>query len=113
MLNETRLVVTEFNAILRKKVEGLKGLSMNYLNLAHLITLNFKIAHLSQSFAPKIPSINLSLRAGALWLDFYEKLLTDDRKSLNPDYVMDGTHLNPCYVDLLETALQKHLNVST
>eukprot|EP00669_Euglena_mutabilis_P000749 TRINITY_DN10980_c0_g1_i1.p1 TRINITY_DN10980_c0_g1~~TRINITY_DN10980_c0_g1_i1.p1 ORF type:complete len:258 (-),score=89.14 TRINITY_DN10980_c0_g1_i1:29-802(-) len=39
------------------------------------------------------------------WLDFYELLLTEDRRSLRPEYALDGTHLHPRYLPLLEAAL--------
>mmetsp|Transcript_187 Transcript_187/g.368 ORF Transcript_187/g.368 Transcript_187/m.368 type:complete len:770 (+) Transcript_187:70-2379(+) len=43
------------------------------------------------------------------WLDFFDALLTADGTSLRPEYVLDGTHLNPAYVSLLSSALSKLL----
>jgi hypothetical protein len=43
---------------------------------------------------------------GAKWLDFFDKLLTDDQKNLKDIYTMDGTHINPIYISLLEKSLQ-------
>ena len=40
------------------------------------------------------------------WLDFYEKMLTEDGKDLLPEYALDGTHANPAYISLLEEAMQ-------
>ena len=51
--------------------------------------------------------------AGVVWLDFFEQLLiapsadTDAAWKLNPAYRLDGTHLNPSYLHLLEAALSK------
>lgn len=42
------------------------------------------------------------------WLDFFERLLDDGGAAgdnLHPDYRLDGTHLGPAYVSLLEKAL--------
>lgn len=40
------------------------------------------------------------------WLDFFEDLLDDTGGKLRPEYRLDGTHLGPKYVELLETALK-------
>ena len=48
-----------------------------------------------------------------VWLDFFEQLLiapsTDTAAAwkLNPAYGLDGTHLNPSYLHLLEAALNE------
>ena len=39
------------------------------------------------------------------WLDFFDQLLDDTGNSLRPDFRLDGTHLAPGYVGLLEKAL--------
>lgn len=39
------------------------------------------------------------------WLDFFDQLLDDTGASLRPDFRLDGTHLAPGYVGLLEKAL--------
>jgi hypothetical protein len=39
------------------------------------------------------------------WLDFFDKLLSQDGKNLDPRFNFDGTHLNPCYVPILEDAM--------
>lgn len=39
------------------------------------------------------------------WLDFFDHLLDDTGGSLRPDFRLDGTHLGPRYVGLLEKAL--------
>ncbi|CAN0008523.1 unnamed protein product [Hapterophycus canaliculatus] len=40
------------------------------------------------------------------WLDLFEQLLDDeDGGSLRPEFRLDGTHLGPGYVSLLEKAL--------
>ena len=45
------------------------------------------------------------------WLDFFTSLLSSDLSSLNPQYELDGTHLNPKYLSLLEVAInQIHTN---
>ena len=41
------------------------------------------------------------------YLDFFESMLTPDQASLNPLYELDGTHMNPKYIPLLEAALHK------
>jgi hypothetical protein len=40
------------------------------------------------------------------WLEFFDELLTDDQKSLRPEYELDGTHLHPSYLSLLVRALE-------
>lgn len=39
------------------------------------------------------------------WLDFFDQLLDDTGASLREDFRLDGTHLAPGYVSLLEKAL--------
>eukprot|EP00903_Cladosiphon_okamuranus_P013727 g12780.t1 len=39
------------------------------------------------------------------WLDFFDRLLDDEGTGLRPDFRLDGTHLGPSYVGLLEKAL--------
>ncbi|KAJ9445881.1 hypothetical protein DIPPA_11307 [Diplonema papillatum] len=39
------------------------------------------------------------------YLDFYGKLLSPDKKQLLPQYALDGTHINPKYLDVLQDAL--------
>lgn len=39
------------------------------------------------------------------WLDFFDQLLDDTGDSLRPEFRLDGTHLGPSYVALLEKAL--------
>jgi len=41
------------------------------------------------------------------WLDFFPQLLSSTG-DFNKEYELDGTHMNPKYVHLLETAMQKH-----
>jgi hypothetical protein len=41
------------------------------------------------------------------WLGFFEALLCNDGEDLNPVYALDGTHLGPAYLDLLQEALNK------
>jgi hypothetical protein len=43
------------------------------------------------------------------WLDFFPQLLTKDMEHLEPSYALDGTHMNPAYLPLLETAFEKVL----
>jgi hypothetical protein len=52
-------------------------------------------------YKQKIEDLN-----GAIWLDFFDNLLTDDQKNLKDIYIMDGTHINPIYISLLEKSLQ-------
>ena len=37
-----------------------------------------------------------------IWLDFFNKFLTEDKSSLRPEYALDGTHLNPAYLPLVQ-----------
>ena len=50
----------------------------------------------------------LSCIPGVTWLDISSDLLTKNEENLDPQYDLDGTHLNPSYVSLLEAAFQKH-----
>ena len=65
VLNETRPVVLQFNAILRPLVEKTPGLT---------------------------------------WLDFFPRLLNADG-GFEEKYKLDGTHMSPAYLPLLEEAL--------
>lgn len=42
------------------------------------------------------------------WLDFFDQLLDGGAAgdNLHPDFRLDGTHLGPAYVSLLEQALR-------
>eukprot|EP01126_Amoeba_proteus_P064126 TRINITY_DN8933_c1_g1_i3.p1 TRINITY_DN8933_c1_g1~~TRINITY_DN8933_c1_g1_i3.p1 ORF type:complete len:511 (-),score=85.71 TRINITY_DN8933_c1_g1_i3:59-1591(-) len=42
------------------------------------------------------------------WLAMFEGLLTEDGKKLNKMYELDGTHMNPLYLPLLESAIEIH-----
>mmetsp|Transcript_86982 Transcript_86982/g.130416 ORF Transcript_86982/g.130416 Transcript_86982/m.130416 type:complete len:837 (-) Transcript_86982:22-2532(-) len=39
------------------------------------------------------------------WLDFFNSLLTEDGANLCPDFALDGTHMNPSYLKLLEASI--------
>lgn len=39
------------------------------------------------------------------WLDFFDDLLNDGGSDLRPEFRLDGTHLGPSYIGLLEKAL--------
>lgn len=39
------------------------------------------------------------------WLNFFDSLLTDDGNGLRKEYELDGTHMNPSYLTLLEKAI--------
>ena len=39
------------------------------------------------------------------WLDFSDQLLSPDGEALADGLALDGTHLHPSYVSLLEAAL--------
>ena len=41
------------------------------------------------------------------WLDFFDKLLTDDGERLADGLALDGTHMHPAYVNVLEEALER------
>ena len=46
--------------------------------------------------------------AGKLvWLDFYQDLLTPDGGNLKEEYNLDGTHVHPNYLSVLEAAVNK------
>ena len=40
-------------------------------------------------------------------LDFFEQMLTPAGDALRPEYALDGTHLGPAYLKLVEAALHK------
>eukprot|EP00029_Vermamoeba_vermiformis_P011686 TRINITY_DN649_c0_g1_i3.p1 TRINITY_DN649_c0_g1~~TRINITY_DN649_c0_g1_i3.p1 ORF type:complete len:900 (+),score=214.98 TRINITY_DN649_c0_g1_i3:369-2702(+) len=42
------------------------------------------------------------------WLDFFDDLVTDNQTKLNSLYDLDGTHLHPRYLSLVERALTQH-----
>jgi hypothetical protein len=45
---------------------------------------------------------------GVQWLDFFDDMLTDSIPPMLKDrYKMDGTHLNPTYVELIERSLNQ------
>jgi hypothetical protein len=41
------------------------------------------------------------------WLSFFDQLLTSDKTKLRKDLELDGTHIHPKYVPLVEKALNK------
>ena len=43
------------------------------------------------------------------WLDFFDQLLSPDGEALADGLALDGTHLHPSYVSLLEAALPQSL----
>eukprot|EP01132_Coremiostelium_polycephalum_P003811 gene3811-4741_t len=45
---------------------------------------------------------------GLVFLDFFENLLTPDGSGFNMEYALDGTHMNPNYVALIEKAINDH-----
>jgi hypothetical protein len=42
---------------------------------------------------------------GAVWLSFEDELLVPDQSGLRPGYALDGTHLHPSYIRLVERCL--------
>ena len=56
-------------------------------------------------FHAKVKASALPLK----WLDFFDQMLTPDAASLRPELALDGTHLSPAYLPLLEAALDKVL----
>jgi hypothetical protein len=46
---------------------------------------------------------------GLHWLDFFGDLLTPDGTGFNTAYELDGTHMNPTYLPLLEKAMNATL----
>jgi hypothetical protein len=42
---------------------------------------------------------------GLHYLDFFEGLLSEDKTKLNPKFELDGTHMNPTYLPLVESSL--------
>ena len=43
--------------------------------------------------------------AGVKWLDFFDDLLTPDGSMLKPEFHLDGTHISPKYISLLQNKL--------
>lgn len=41
------------------------------------------------------------------WLDLFDDLLTPDGLRIRPSLSLDGTHMNPFYVETIERALAK------
>lgn len=78
VLDVTRAIVTRYNAFYKRAVMGIKGVQ---------------------------------------WLDFFEDLvdttyssadaLDAPKVTLKPEFALDGTHLNPSYLRLLEASLKK------
>jgi len=42
---------------------------------------------------------------GLFYLDFFDLLLSADKEKLASAYELDGTHMNPTYLPLVEQAL--------
>jgi hypothetical protein len=55
-----------------------------------------------------LSSLSPSATAGCHWLDFFDALLSSAESSsvLRAEWKLDGTHLSPAYVSLLENAFQ-------
>jgi len=60
----------------------------------------------------EILSRKLKQHPELVWLDFADKLLTPDREELRKEFELDGTHLNPSYVSLVEAALEQKTTTS-
>ncbi|KAK5575602.1 hypothetical protein RB653_006735 [Dictyostelium firmibasis] len=46
-----------------------------------------------------------------VWLDFFSNLLNpQDENAFNTQYALDGTHMNPSYVPLIENCINNHYN---
>ncbi|KAN0030379.1 hypothetical protein ACTA71_010144 [Dictyostelium dimigraforme] len=46
-----------------------------------------------------------------VWLDFFPTLLNlQDENAFNTQYALDGTHMNPSYVPLIENCINQHYN---
>ncbi|GAM29273.1 hypothetical protein SAMD00019534_124490 [Acytostelium subglobosum LB1] len=43
-----------------------------------------------------------------VWLDFFDELLDSTGNGFNQEYAMDGTHMNPSYVRLVERTINDH-----
>ncbi|KYQ91459.1 hypothetical protein DLAC_08426 [Tieghemostelium lacteum] len=50
----------------------------------------------------------LSKEPQLVYLDFFEDLLINDSKDFNQIYALDGTHMNPSYVKLIESSINQH-----
>ena len=60
---------------------------------------------------PPLPSPLCSSLAGCHWLNFVDSLLSvsegpDGKVQLRESWKLDGTHLSPAYVSLVETAFR-------
>jgi len=52
----------------------------------------------------------ISLMPKFQWLNFFDDLLVNDMSRLNPEYELDGTHMHPKYVSLIERSLNELTN---
>ena len=60
-----------------------------------------------------VKPFNAALKAAVLaepsltWLDFFDELLTPDGDALADGLSLDGTHLHPSYIRLVQAALER------
>jgi len=53
-----------------------------------------------------------NLQGKLVWLDFFSELLTSDGSTLKEEYNLDGTHIHPCYLGVVQEALNRALEHS-
>ena len=42
------------------------------------------------------------------WLNFFDELLVNEGNDLNPQFVLDGTHISPLYLPLVTREISSH-----
>jgi len=79
VIKETRYIVKTFNRVLKKMVTKYAA------------------------------SLQGELAGKLVWLDFFTELLTEDGTTLRDEYNLDGTHVHPAYLGVLERAMNASL----
>ncbi len=115
VLDVTRQIVQLFNGLYKEAMSGVKGdIVTLYVFCVPLIMLELVcvcLDLLSTSHVKLIAFFSLD----CYWLDMEDQFLESataggDHSVLREEYKMDGTHVNPSYVSLLEASLKKVLS---
>jgi hypothetical protein len=98
VLDVTRPIVTAFNARYQRAMADVKSKLHTCLHGSH----SYSSSHLTDIFHAVC-----IIFADCTWLDFYPDMLSDDCQSLRDEWKLDGTHVSPTYVRLIENSLNE------
>ena len=72
------------------------------INVHPVVPVLNETRHLVLKFNNILKAKIINKNERMIWLDIDKELLTEDETKLKSIYEMDGTHLNPTYISLIE-----------